>query len=341
MSSESTSAQQIPAATGRPEIFAESSAMRAVLDGVRAAAAAHGGVLICGEAGSGRRTIARELHHRSAGASAPLVCVDCAEMQELESVLFGAPPPRGTGDSAKPSVDRISKLSLLYQAVGGTLFLGHLPEMPARVQARLARVLRDGEAIVVESRRTVPTRMRLIASADGGWDTAVAEGQIRSDLCKRCSAMRLDVPPLRNRREDIPALASLFVEQVCAESAIEARTIEPSAMALLCAFPWRGNATELRGLLHTLVPRSSQPTITLEDVLATVHLDGSARNFIGSGTLREARERFERDYIQGVIERHRGRVGEAAISLGIQRPNLYRKLRALRLSSSRAGFSQP
>ena len=332
-------AQRVPAATGRPEIFAESLAMRGVLDGISAAAATRGGVLICGEAGSGRRMIARELHQRSAGARAPFVGVDCAEVAELESVLFGVPPPTN-GDLAKSKFDRISKPSLLHQAVGGTLFLAHIQEMPARVQARLARILRDGEVNVVESRRTHSLRMRLVASADVGWETAVAEGQIRSDLHKRCSATRIDMPPLRDRREDIPALARLLIEQVCADSGFEARTIEPSALALLCAFPWRGNARELRGLLHTLVQRSSQPTLSLEDVLASVHLDGSARDFLGSGTLREAKERFERDYIREVLKRYRGRIGDAAKALGIQRPNLYRKMRDLQLSPPRHGLLQ-
>jgi two-component system, NtrC family, nitrogen regulation response regulator NtrX len=325
---------------GQPAIFAASSAMQAVLEAVRAAAATHGGVLVCGESGSGRQMIARELHRLSTGSGAAFVCVDCAEVEELESVLFGIPPPPSNGDLARSKLDRISRISLLHLAVGGTLFLAHLPEMPARVQARLVRVLRDGEVSVMESRRTVPTRMRLIASADPGWDTAVAEGQIRSDLCKRCSATRIDIPPLRERREDIPALAAMLLQEICSERGLETRSIDPSAMSLLCAFPWRGNTRELRALLHTLVQRSDGSTLRLEEVLSSVHLDGSAKSFLGAGTLREAKERFERDYIVAVLERHRGRVGEAARALGIQRPNLYRKMRSLRLPPPRAGASQ-
>jgi DNA-binding NtrC family response regulator len=329
-----------PVASAQPAIFAASSAMQAVLEGIGAAAATHGGVLICGEHGSGRQTIAREVHHLSAGSDAPFVGVDCAEVEEIETALFGISPPPANGDPARSKLDRISKVSLLYKAVGGTLFLAHLPEMPARVQARLARVLRDGEVTVMESRRTVPTRMRLIASADPGWDAAVAEGQIRTDLCRRCSATRIDVPPLRERRQDIPVLATELLQQVCSERGFEQKAIDPSAMSLLCAFPWRGNARELRALLHTLVQRSDAPTLRLEDVLASVHLDGSANGSLGAGTLREAKERFERDYILSVLERHRGRVGEAARALGIQRPNLYRKMRSLRLPPPRTGAFQ-
>ena len=240
---------------------------------------------------------------------------------------------------ARTGCDGVSRTSLLNQAVGGTLFLAHLTEMPARVQARLARVLRDGEVCIAESRRTVATKIRLIASSDSSWDAAVADGQIRSDLGKRCSATRINVPPLRERRQDIPELAAMFLDEVRAARGLQPKTLEPAAMALLCAFPWRGNARELRALLDTLVQRADGPTMRLEDVLSAVHLDGSAKSFLGAGTLREAKERFERDYISAVLERHKGRVGEAANALGIQRPNLYRKMRALRLSPTRAGMT--
>jgi DNA-binding NtrC family response regulator len=320
-------------------IIASSPAMKAVLEAVRAAASSHGGVLVCGESGSGRRMIARDVHHHAAGNGAPFVSVDCAGVDELESALFGLPPVAGNGDAARARLDRVSKDSLLYQAVGGTLFLAHLREMPARVQARLARVLRDGEVRVAEPRRTIRTHLRLIASADRDWDAAVAEGQIRSDLVRRCSTLRINMPPLRDRREDIPALAAMFLEDLGTERGVERRTLDASAMALLCAFPWRGNARELRALMGALVQRPGGPTMRLDDVLAVVHLDGSARSFLGEGTLREAKERFEHDYIAAVLERHRGRVAEAAAALGIQRPNLYRKMRTLRLHPGRAGLA--
>jgi DNA-binding NtrC family response regulator len=319
----------------RPVIIASSPAMKAVLDAVRAAASSHRGVLVCGESGSGRWMIAREVHHVGAQHDAPFVRVDCAEVEELESALFGLPSVEGNGDGSRERLDRIGKDSLLHQAVGGALMLAHLQEMPARVQARLARLLRDGEVRVAEQRRTVATHLRLFASAGRDWDAAVAEGQIRSDLAKRCSATRISVPPLRDRREDIPALAGLFLDDLCAERRIERRTIDAAAMALLCAFPWRGNGRELRALLGVLVQRAGGPTMRLDDVLAVVHLDGSARTFPGTGTLREAKEMFERDYIAAVLERHRGRVAEAAATLGIQRPNLYRRMRALKLHPGR------
>jgi DNA-binding NtrC family response regulator len=315
--------------------------MKAVLEAVRAAVASHGGVLVCGESGTGRRMVAREVHGMSAGSEAPFVVADCAAVDEPESALFGTPPPpgngSGTGDEVGPRLDAVGAGSLLHQAVGGTLYLSHVQEMPARVQARLARVLRDAEVRVAGSRRTIPARMRLVASAEPGWDAAVAEGQIRADLSKRLAATRINVPPLRERREDIPGLAATFLQEISAERGLGPRAIDQSAIALLCAFPWRGNARELRTLLFTLAQRSDAPTMGLDDVLAAVQLDGSTRHFLGTGTLREAKEQFERDYVAAVLERHRGRIGEAAAALGIQRTNLYRKMRALRLSPPRTG----
>jgi two-component system nitrogen regulation response regulator NtrX len=313
--------------------------MKAVLERVRAAAASHGGVLVCGETGSGRRMIAREVHRLSAGNGARFVAVDCAEVDEPETALFETAPPagNGNGDAARSRLDSVGTGSLLYQAVGGTLFLAHLQDMPARLQARLARVLRDGEARIAGSRRTVPARMRIVASADPNWDAAVAEGQIRADLCKRCAATRIDMPPLRDRREDIPDLVAMFLEEIGAEQGLGPSAIDRSAMALLCAFPWHGNAPELRALMVTLAQRSAAPTMRVEDVLASVDLDGSARSLPAAATLREAKEKFERDYVAAVLEHHKGRVAEAAAALGIQRTNLYRKMRALGLSPPRAG----
>jgi len=216
--------------------------------------------------------------------------------------------------------------------LGGTLFLAHLAELPDRVQGRLARVLRDGEAFVGGAARPAALRVRAIASADGGWDAAVAEGRIRADLCKRVAGIRIEVPSLRDRREDIPRLAAGLLREECEVRRGPLKEVEPSALALLAALPWRGNARELRALMALLAAQVPGGPIRLEDVLAHVRLDGAARTFVASGTLREARARFEREYISAVLEHHRGRIGEAARELGIQRTNLYRKMRSLRVT---------
>jgi len=320
-----------PDRSGFP-LFAESAAMKAVVEAIRAAAASDAGVLVCGEHGAGRQFVARQIHGQSSRAAGRFVTLDCAgdDGQGIEARLFGAPArPSDVGDR-RP--DRVGEDSLLHQARGGTLFLANLAELPDRLQARLARVLRDGEVFVGDAPAPSGLRVRAVVSADLGWDEAVAEGHIRADLGKRVAGTRIDVPPLRDRREDIPLLAAGLLREECAARGTLLKEVEPSALALLSALPWRGNGRELRALMATLAAHVPGTRIRLEDVLGYVRLDGAARTFVASGTLHEARARFEREYVSAVLEHHRGRIGEAARELGIQRTNLYRKMRSLRIS---------
>jgi DNA-binding NtrC family response regulator len=318
-------------------IVANSPAMKTAMDAVRAAVARHDGVLVCGEPGSGRRTVARELHRLALGPDAPFVEVDCPGEGDLEMAVFGVAAASSSGNGRERSgLDRVSRASQLGTAATGTLCLANVAEMPARLQARLVRVLRDGEVAVAEAGRTVPVKPRLIVVSDCGWDAAIDDGRIRADLGKRCSSLRVEVPPLRQRREDIAALAQALLDEACAAQGLGPIAIPLPAQALLAALPWQGNARELRSLLENLAPRVPSGQLRVEDILSAVQIDGTARTVLANGTLREAREHFERDYIVAALERHRGRIGEAASALGIQRPNLYRKMRALRVPPPRA-----
>jgi DNA-binding NtrC family response regulator len=165
------------------------------------------------------------------------------------------------------------------------------------------------------------------------FDDAVREGRVRDDLYRRLSVLRIDMPPLRSRREDIPALANYFMREICASLRIPPKTLSRSALSLIAALPWRGNAAELRTLLESVVHGlQGGRAIGLEDVLAHVRLDGGPVVVATGGTLKQARVRFERDYIAAVLEQHRGQISEAAKALGIQRTNLYRKMRSLRVA---------
>ena len=314
-------------------IFAESPAMREALDAVVRAAENRSGVLVCGESGTGRHMLARGIHERSAQSDAHFVRVDCSDgsSAELQERIFGTGEDDGPGGERR-SAERVSEGSALIDAQGGTLFLAHVAEAPSRVQARLARVLRDGEVVVGDARNATPLDVRPIASTDPSWDAAVAEGRIREDLGKRIAVTRVNVPALRDRREDIPQLAACLLHRACSGHGVPVKAIEPSALALLTALPWRGNARELANLLGTLVLRVSGDAVRLEDVLAAVRLDATSTPSVPTGTLRDARQRFEREYIAAVLDQHRGRIGEAAHALGIQRTNLYRKMRSLKVS---------
>jgi two-component system nitrogen regulation response regulator NtrX len=275
--------------------------------------------------------------HTAQDAGGAFVVVDCAaySAEELDAALFGA-SARSHGDFPR-GLERVSRRSLLHEASGGTLYLKNLAEAPTRVQARLARILRDREAVLAETDAAIEFDVRPMAAVDPGFDGVVAEGRVRDDLFRRVSVIRVDMPPLRNRREDIPALANYFVRLICAELGVPPKTLSRPALSLVSALPWHGNATELRALLDGVV-RGLQGgrAIGLEDVLAHVRLDGGSVVFASGGTLRQARARFEREYIAAVLEQHHGRISDAAKALGIQRTNLYRKIRALRVARSRA-----
>jgi two-component system, NtrC family, nitrogen regulation response regulator NtrX len=319
------------------DLYGQSAAMHDVLALITRAATMRAGVVLRGEEGTGRQVAARVIHDAqfSAGtqvASGMFVSVDCGayDPEQLEAELFGAVAQSQHGGPR--GIEHISRASRVCEASGGTLYLENVVEATARVQARLARVLHDREAVLVETGETAEIDVRPMAGVDPSVDHAVTEGLIREDLYRRLSVIRIDMPPLRSRREDIPALANYLLRDICASVRVPPKTLSRSALALIAALPWRGNARELRTVLESVVVGlQGTPVIGLEDVLAHLRLDGGAVVFARGGTLRHAKAQFERDYIAAVLAQHRGRVSAAARALGVQRTNLYRKMRALRV----------
>ena len=321
---------------GLHDIFSFSPAMRDLCALVARAATARSGVLVRGEDGTGRHMVARAIHAADKTRSGRFVAVDCAafEAEQLEKELFGA--AARTDDDGLPvrGLERISRTGRLHDAVGGTLYLQNVVEASSRVRRRLARLLRDREA-VGDDGSALSFDVRCIASADVSMDAALHDGRVDDALYRRLSANRVDVPLLRNRREDIPALANYFLRQTCAMLGVPVKMFSRSALALLSALPFCGNAAELRELLHTIVSGLGTRGIGVEDVLAHVRLEAGAVTFTQSGTLRQARARFEHEYIVATLRQHRGRITQAAKTLGIQRTNLYRKMRTLKVAQPR------
>jgi len=319
------------------DLYSHSPAMREVMTLVARAAAMRAGVMIRGEEGTGRQLAARAIHAQQIGEAARFVAVDCAahDGDELDAELFGA-PAAAADEAATRGLERVSRNSRLHDALGGTLYLQNVTEAPARVQTRLARVLRDREAMLAETCEAVGFDIRPIAGVDSQFDAALQDGRVRDELFKRLSVIRIDMPPLRSRREDIPALANYFVREICANLRVPPKMLARPALSLISALPWRGNAGELKTMLEGVIHGSKDvPGIGLEDVLAFVRLDGGSVVFSNGGTLKQARVRFEREYIASVLEQHHGRMSEAARALGIQRTNLYRKMRSLRVTRDR------
>jgi DNA-binding NtrC family response regulator len=313
-------------------LFVQSAAMRQVLDAVRAAAVVRRSLIVCGEPGSGRAFVARAIH-TLAGTHGDFVRVDCSMPPgELEHVLFGTAARIDDGRSA--GAERVTAESAVHRAHGGTLFLANLTEAPARIQVRLSRLLRDREAHVDDRDRAKDLDVRTIIAVEPDMDAAIADGRIRRDLIDRFIPPRIDVPPLNRRREDIPLLAVHFMRRAAEERGVAARTFSRASLSVMSALPWHGNARELRDLVDRLSHSIARPVVQLDDVLDHVRLDGLSSRIDSGISLRDAKARFERECITAVLIRHHGRVGEAAKALGIQRTNLYRKVRQLNVARS-------
>jgi two-component system nitrogen regulation response regulator NtrX len=309
-----------------------SASARRLADDIRAAAGASC-VLLESEAGLDTIEIAREIHAQSrrTGAFLPVDCA-AAEPGVIERELFGEQPRRALGD-----LESISPRSALAAARGGTLYLGDVAELSAAAQARLARVIRDGEVRVGGDATALDLCLVVTTSSD--LESELTEGRVRRDLARHVSRTRVAVPGLRRRSEDIPQMIDVLIAECCEGGGTARKSVTQAATTLLSAMPWRGNLVELRHAVARLVASAQADQIQLEDVLAHVRFDGALSPHAGAGTLRAARQQFERDYIALVLQHHRGRVGDAARALGIQRTNLYRKARQLGISVARAGHS--
>jgi two-component system, NtrC family, nitrogen regulation response regulator NtrX len=330
---------------GLDDLYSHSAAMRDVMALIARAATMGAGVLIRGEEGTGRKVAARAIH--AARGVGKFVSVDCAAFDgdRLDTELFGTVATAQNGDKSANGFERVSRKSRLYEALAGTIYLQHVADAPGRVQARLSSLLRDREAVLVETGATVGFEVRPMAGVDPAFHTAVQDGRVREDLYRRLSVIQIDMPALKSRREDIPALANYLLRGICASLRLPPKRLSRPALSLIGALPWRGNAGELRTLLEGVVTKpaagrdgadlNDAGDVRLDDVLAHVRLDGGEVALSSAGTLRQARARFEREYIAGVLKQHRGRISEAAIALGIQRTNLYRKMRSLGVNHKR------
>jgi DNA-binding NtrC family response regulator len=285
-----------------------------------AAAKGTASVVIVSEAGLEAARIAEALHQQGR-RTLPFVTVDCAAADEgVEAQLFG----RRRRAGAPADVVVLGAGSALLRARAGTLFLKHILDLPAEAQRRLARVLRDREA--VSGGRRVEIAARVVAGIPPSAAVEGGDGQLRPDLLRRLSQLRVDVPALRERPGDMREIA----EAVAAElTGGPAPGFTQAALTVLAAPAWPSNIDELRGVLARVLERGPHVTIRQEDVLAHLPIDGALARVPPEVSLREARRQFEREYIASVLERHRWRMSEAARTLGIERANLYRKTRQL------------
>jgi len=311
----------------RYEIVGESPAIRALREQIQSAAPSHGRVLIRGESGTGKELIARAIHRQSLRADKPFVEVNCAAIPDelIESELFGHERGAFTGATTK----RRGKFEM---GDGGTIFLDEVGDMSLKTQAKVLRVLQEQTFERVGGTETMSVDVRVIAASNKSLEEEIQKGNFREDLFYRLNVIPFEVPPLRERKEDISLLASHFLRLFSQEYGKREKHLSPSAMTLLVLYPWPGNVRELRNVIERLVIMVAQEVIQEMDLAPSLRArPGAEPGLDWDGTLREARERFERQYILRWLAECQWNITRAAERMGIERSNLHRKMKAYRI----------
>ena len=305
---------------GLPGLIAQSPAMQAVLDLVERVAPTDATLLIQGESGTGKEVIAKAVHHASARAARPFVAVNCGAVPEtlLESELFGYMRGAFTGAAA-------AKPGLFEEADGGTLLLDEIAEMPASLQVKLLRALQSGEVRRLGATQSMTIDVRVIAATHGDLAALIGEGRFREDLYYRLNVIQIVLPPLRDRREDIPALAAHFLARAAGKLGRE-RRLSPPALERLLRYPWPGNVRELENAVERAAILSRSDRVEPDDlpphVSAGLQL-GPSPALPRQISLADA----ERAHILQTLERFGRNHSGAAEALGIGRTTLWRKLK--------------
>ncbi|RDD62094.1 sigma-54-dependent transcriptional regulator [Ferruginivarius sediminum] len=296
-------------------------------------------VLITGPAGAGKEVAARLLHSESRRAQGPFVVLNCAIMHpdRLESELFGV-----ESDSSGENGDG-AKIGTFERAHGGTLVLDEVSDMPLETQGKIVRVLQDQSFIRVGGSKRVEVDVRVIASSNRDLQRLISEGRFREDLYYRLNVVPLTVPALSDRREDIPELVEHFVAYAAKSAGLPPRQLSEDALAALQSYGWPGNVRQLRNVIDWLLimaPGEADEPIRADMLpseivsAAPTALNANGHAEIMSLPLREARELFERQYLEAQVTRFGGNISRTAAFVGMERSALHRKLRSLGISSS-------
>jgi DNA-binding NtrC family response regulator len=320
--------QQLRRRLGNHEIVWKGDAMRRVMAQLERVAASESRVCILGETGTGKELIARTIHDRSARRAGPFVTLNCAAVpaELIESELFGHEKGSFTGASGR----HIGKFE---QADGGTIFLDEIGDMPLNMQAKLLRVLEEGEVERIGGDKPVAINVRVVVATHRDLEARVRDEKFRQDLFHRIYVFPLVLPPLRERQDDIPALVQHFVEQVCAQNGWKPVPFTDEAMEALQSHSWPGNVRELRNMVERLMLLATEGQVDLATVqLALPKTSGIAAILgvaTGSGPLADRVQSFEREVIVAELKRSHHNMSMAAKSLGLERSHLYKKAEQL------------
>jgi len=314
---------------GRHELVGAGPAMKKLLAQIDRVAASETRVCILGETGTGKELVARAIHEKSPRRDHPFITLNCAAVpaELIESELFGHEKGSFTGAAAR-------HLGKFEQAEAGTLFLYEIGDMPVAMQAKLLRVLEEGEVERVGGDKPIKVNVRVVVATHRNLEDLVKRNQFRSDLFHRVYVFPLMLPPLRERSEDFPALVAHFACQVAAQNGWKEKAFASDAIAELRKYRWPGNVRELRNIVERLVLLATDTAVSAADVRLALlpssdAADGSHSGVAGSGTLVERTEAYEREVLLAEIRRNNFHMTNVARVLGLERSHLYKKCQQL------------
>src|SRR6476469_5840032 len=319
--------QQLRRQLGSDGLVFTGEKMRRLMTQVERVAASESRVCILGETGTGKELIAHTIHEKSNRRDGPYVTLNCAAVpaELIESELFGHEKGSFTGAASR----HVGKFE---QAHGGTLFLDEIGDMPLAMQAKLLRVLEQGEVERIGGDKPVKVNVRVVVATHRNLEEQVKQGAFRQDLFHRIYVFPVALPPLRERPEDIPALAAHFAAQIVKQNNWKEITFTPEALQALQAHSWPGNIRELRNVVERLLLFAEGDTVTpatVQTALPSPGASGGGVAFSGTGTLAERVEQVERQMILEEIKRHNQNITNTAKALGLERSHLYKKCQQL------------
>jgi DNA-binding NtrC family response regulator len=313
---------------GKHELVGSGPAMKKLMAQIERVGASETRVCILGETGTGKELVARAIHEKSPRRENPFITLNCAAVpaELIESELFGHEKGSFTGAAGR-------HLGKFEQAEGGTLFLDEIGDMPLSMQAKLLRVLEEGEVERVGGEKPIKVNVRVIVATHRNLEELAKKNEFRPDLFHRIYVFPLFLPPLRERPEDFPDLVAHFARQVAAQNGWKEKLFSAEAIAALQKYSWPGNVRELRNIVERLVLLAADDAISAEEVRLVLP-GGEAASLgtaleTGQGTLLERTEAFEREVLLGEIRRHNFHMTNVARALGLERSHLYKKCQQL------------
>jgi two-component system nitrogen regulation response regulator NtrX len=308
----------------RHQMVGESPALRHIWDAIKRAAPTNATVLLLGESGAGKELVARSIHRNSLRSRERFVQVNCAAIPEelIESELFGHEKGSFTGATEK-------QIGKFEQADKGTIFLDEVGDMSPKTQAKVLRVLQEGEVERLGSARTIKVDVRVIAATNKDLEAEIEKGTFREDLYFRLSVIPITVPPLRERRDDVPLLIRHFADLFSREHNRRPHRFTPAALDYMQKARWKGNVRELKNTVERLLIMTPGDTVDVDDLRDVVRLEAKAPgpdNERNPGTLREFKESAERAFLVGKLRENGWNISKTAEVIGTPRSNLYKKL---------------